>query len=138
MWLSFGGAKSENEFVAPELVKAKLHVKVGGNFGKSKIPWKVEDPGRFQALNRPRVLAGANFIALQRAHVSLHVTRRAVLPKSNTVTGVIGPVHGKNSFYAIGVFKHDVFEICKLVWSRRIFPIVFSHVAFVWRYQIAK
>ena len=70
--------------------------------------------------------------------MSLHVARRAVLPKSNTVTGVIGPVRGKNRFYAVGVFKPELLEICKFVWSRRIFPIVFSLVAFVWRLQIAK
>ena len=72
MWLSFGGVKSQNDFVAPELVEAKLRVMVAGNFGKSKFSWKVEDLGRFQALNRPRVLAGANFIALRRA--SFHFT----------------------------------------------------------------
>ena len=72
MWLSFGGAKSENEFVAPELSNNKLHVMVAEHFGNSKISWKVEDLGRFQALNRPRVLAGANFIALRRA--SFHFT----------------------------------------------------------------
>ena len=79
-----------------------------------------------------------DFNALRRAHVSLHVTRRAVLPKSNTVTGVIGPVRDKNRFRRIGVFKPEFLEICKFVWSRRIFLIVFSHEAFVWRRQIAK
>ena len=28
MWLSFGGVKSQNEFVAPDLVEAKLRVMV--------------------------------------------------------------------------------------------------------------
>ena len=72
IWLSFGGVKSENEFAAPDLAWTKLRVMVAENFGKSKIQWKVEDPGRFRALNRPGVLAGANFIALRRA--SFHIT----------------------------------------------------------------
>ena len=67
MWLSFGGAKSQNEFVAPDLFKAKLCVMVVGSFEKSKISWKFEDLGRFRPLNRPGVFAGANFIALRRA-----------------------------------------------------------------------
>ena len=85
------------------------------NFGKSKISWKVVSPGRFRALNRSGVLAGANFIALRRAHVPLHVTRRAVLPKSNTVTGVIGPVRCNNRFCRICVFKPELLEMCKFV-----------------------
>ena len=52
MWLSIGGAKSQNEFAAPELACNKLPVMVAGNFGKSKFSWKVEDLGRFGALNR--------------------------------------------------------------------------------------
>ena len=59
MWLSFGGAKSQNEFVAAELVGTKLPVMVTGNFGKPKFSWKMQDLGRFRALNRPGVLAGA-------------------------------------------------------------------------------
>ena len=39
---------------------------VAENFGKSKFSWKVGSPGRFRALNRLGVLAGANFIALRR------------------------------------------------------------------------
>ena len=66
MWLSFGGAKSQNEFAAPEIHKAKLRVMVAGNFEKRKFSWKVDAPGRFRALNRSGVLAGANFIALRR------------------------------------------------------------------------
>ena len=94
--------------------------------------------GQFWGAKSLRGLRWRDFNALRRAHVSLYVTRRAVLPKSNTVTGVIGPVHGNNRFYAVGVFKPELFEICKFVWSRRIFPIVFSDVAFVWQCQIAK
>ena len=56
------------------------------------------------------------------------MTRRAVLPKSNTVTGVIGPVHGKHRFNEIGVFTSELLEIREFVWPSRIFPIVFSHV----------
>ena len=63
MWLSFGGVKSQNEFAAPELDCTKLRVMVARNFGKSRFSWKVQDPGRFRALNRSGVLAGANFIA---------------------------------------------------------------------------
>ena len=48
-WLSFGGAKSQNEFAAPELDEAKLRVMVAENFGKSKFSWEIEDPGRFRA-----------------------------------------------------------------------------------------
>ena len=55
------------------------------------------------------------------------MTRKAVLPKSNTVTGVIGPVRGKNRFNAIGLFKPELLEIRKFIWSNRIFPTVFSH-----------
>ena len=72
MWLSFGGAKSQNEFAAPELVEHELPVMVGENFGKPKFSWKMQDLGRFRALNRLGVLAGANFIALRRA--SFHFT----------------------------------------------------------------
>ena len=46
----------------------------------------------------------------------------AVLPKSNTVTGVIGPVCGKNRFYVIDVFKPELLEICKFIWPNRIYP----------------
>ena len=108
------------------------------NFGKSKFSWKVVNFGRFQALSRRRVLAGANFIALRRSHVIFHVARRAVLPKSNTDTGVNGPVRDKNRFGATGVFSPELFEICDFIGFSRIFPIVFLHVAFVWRCQIAK
>ena len=66
------------------------------------------------------------------------MTRRAVLPKSNTVTGVIGPVHGKHRFNIFGVFTGELLEICKFVWSNRIFLQVFSVEASVWRGQIAK
>ena len=52
MWLSIGGAKSQNELAAPDLYSNKLHVVVTENFGKSKFSWEVEDLGRFQALNR--------------------------------------------------------------------------------------
>ena len=52
MWLSIGGAKSQNEFAAPDLYSNKLHAMVTENLGKSKFPRKVEDLGRFGALNR--------------------------------------------------------------------------------------
>ena len=73
------------------------------------------------------------------AHVySYYMTRRAVLPKSNTVTGVIGPVRAENRFNIFGVFNIEFLEIGEFVWSNRIFPMVFSHVAFDWRCHIAK
>ena len=37
------------------------------NVTSINISWKLEDLGRFRALNRSGVLAGANFIALRRA-----------------------------------------------------------------------
>ena len=49
-------------------------------------------------------------------------------PKSNTVTGVIGPVRGKTRFCIFGVFKVAFPEISKLVWSLSI-PLLFS---FIW------
>ena len=56
------------------------------------------------------------------------MTRRAVLPKSNTVTGVIGPVRAENRFWFFDVFNLEFLEIGEFVWPNRIFPIVFSHV----------
>ena len=88
-----------------------------------------------QSLRGPR---WREFHCLAARQLSFYMTRRALCLSSNTVTGVIGPVHGKHRFYKIGVFNRELLEICKFVWSRRIFPIVFSHVAFVWRRQIAK
>ena len=66
------------------------------------------------------------------------ITRRAVLPKSNAVTEVIGPVRAENRFNIFGVFNFEILEIGEFAWSDRIFPIVFSHVAFDWRCHIAK
>ena len=59
-------------------------------------------------------------------------------PKSNTVTGVIGPVRAENRFRFVGVFNLEFLEIGEFVWPNRIFPIVFSHVAFDWRCHITK
>ena len=66
------------------------------------------------------------------------MSRKAVLPKSNTVTGVIGPVRAENRFRFFGVFNLEFLEIGAFVWPTCIFPIVFSHVAFDWRCYIAK
>ena len=66
------------------------------------------------------------------------MTRKAVLPKSNTVTGVIGRVRGENRFRRFGVFNLEFLEIGDFVWSNCIFPIVFSHVAFNSSCHIAK
>ena len=67
-----------------------------------------------------------------------YTTRTAAQPKSNTVTGVIGPVRAENRFSIFGVFNFEFLEIGEFVWPNRIFPIVFSHVAFDWRCHIAK
>ena len=58
------------------------------------------------------------------------LTRRAVLPKSNTGTGVIGRVRDKKRFWAIGLFNLEFLEIGEFAWSNNISRIVFSHVAF--------
>ena len=50
------------------------------------------------------------------------MTRGAVLPKSNTVTGVIAPVYGENRFRYLGVKNAEMLEICKFVWPNGIFP----------------
>ena len=42
-------------------------------------------------------------------------------PKSNTVTGVSGPVHCKNHFRYLGVENVEMLEICKFVWPNCIF-----------------
>ena len=66
------------------------------------------------------------------------MTCRAVLPKSNSPTGAIGPVHCKNRFYSRRVFKREFLEIGEFVSSNNIFYMFFSHVAFDWRCQFAK
>ena len=53
------------------------------------------------------------------------MTRRAVVPKSNTVTGVIGPVHGKNRFHYLGIEKAEMREICKFILMSDYFSSVF-------------
>ena len=58
------------------------------------------------------------------------MTRRAVLPKSNTVTEVIGRVRGEHRFNDFGLFNLEFLEIGEFVWLNRIVPIVFSHLAF--------
>ena len=67
-----------------------------------------------------------------------YMTRRAVLPKSNICTGLIGPVRAENRFGIFGVFNIEFLEIGEFVWPNSIFPIVFLLVAFDWRCQIAK
>ena len=44
----------------------------------------------------------------------------------------------KNRFWGQRVFKPEILEICEFVWSNRIFPEVFSAMAFDWSHQIAK
>ena len=69
----------ENDCQANEIECANRSAPWTGNFRKSEISGKVDDPGRFLALNRPGVLAGANFIALRRTryNVTLLVERYA-------------------------------------------------------------
>ena len=75
---------------------------VNGNFRKSKISWKVEDLGRFRALNHSGVLAGANFIALRRAGLEFKclvewLHRREIAPaggNSVTIAGGNFPIFG--------------------------------------------
>ena len=52
-----------NDCEANEIECANRSAPWSRNFGKLKISRKIEDLGRFQALNRSGVLAGANFIA---------------------------------------------------------------------------
>ena len=67
-----------------------------------------------------------------------YMIRRVVLPKNNTGTGVIGQVRAENRFSIFGVFNFEFLEIAEFVWSNRIFPMIFSHVAFDCRCHIAK
>ena len=66
------------------------------------------------------------------------MTRRAVLPKSNTVTGVIGRIRGQHRFWTIAVFNLEFLEIGEFILCKSIFSIVFSHVAFDWWCHIVK
>ena len=43
-----------------------------------------------------------------------------------------------NRFWGVAVFNPEFLEICEFVWPDGILPIVFLHVAFDWRCQIAK
>ena len=53
------------------------------------------------------VLPGAARCAL----ASHHMTRRAVLPNSNTVTGALGRVYGKHPFRCFGVETAEMLQI---------------------------
>ena len=66
------------------------------------------------------------------------MARSAVSYKIDTGTGVIGRVRDKNRFRAIWLFNLEFLEIGEVVWSNRIFPIVFSRVAFDSRCHITK
>ena len=70
---------SENEFVAPDLYCNMGLVHETEKFEKHKICSEIEAVARLRPQNPSWVLAGANFIALRRAHVLLQVTRRAVV-----------------------------------------------------------
>ena len=70
--------KSKNEFAQPDLEWTIGLASWNRKFEKLKFAREVEDLGRFRALNRPGVLAGANFIALRRTVSYYYVTRRAI------------------------------------------------------------
>ena len=138
MWLSIRGVISPNKCVTPELGKAKLWCHGAGNFENRKfyeILTLVTSEGvifnEFSSLTRISLPCGARL-------AYYYVTRRAVLPKSNTGTGVIGRVRGKNRFNTFGVFNLEFLEICEFVRSNRIFLQVFSVNAFDSCRQIAK
>ena len=106
----FGGAKSQNEFAAPELGGNWFRVVVVGNFGKSKFSWKVDSPGRFRALNRSGELAGATSMLCGVSASYWHMTCRAVWPKSNTIIVVITQVRANiglqwHQRVQIGIFR---------------------------------
>ena len=67
-----------------------------------------------------------------------YVILKAVSCKSNTGTWYFRQINMKNRFWAPRVFKPEILEICEFVWSNRIFPEVFSAMAFDWSHQIAK
>ena len=50
----------------------------------------------------------------------------------------LGQIDMKTRFRLRRVFKAEILEICEFVWSNRIFPEVFSAMAFDWSHQIAK
>ena len=54
------------------------------------------------------------------------------------VPGCFAQIDMKNRFTGRRVFKAEILEICEFVWSNRIFPEVFSAMAFDWSHQIAK
>ena len=54
-----------------------------------------------------------------------YVTRRAVLPKSNTAPGVICAVRGQSGFSSRRVFTAEFLEICKFILMSEYFSAVF-------------
>ena len=54
-----------------------------------------------------------------------YMTRRAVLPKSNTGTGTLGRIQTTYRFCTLAVFNLEFLEICEFVWPNRIFLQVF-------------
>ena len=67
-----------------------------------------------------------------------YMTRRAVLPKSNTGTGTLGRIQTTYRFCTLAVFNLEFLEIREFISSNRIFPMFFSHVAFDWWCHIVK
>ena len=87
----------------------------------ARISWNIEAGEGLRAPNEWNFFAGA-ISMLCGAHVYYsYMTRKAVLPKSNTVTGVIDRIRARNRFGTFGVFNLEILEICKFVWSNRIF-----------------
>ena len=62
----------------------------------------------------------------------------APLPPQRGGCHKFGQTDDKNRFGAPVVFNPEFLEICEFVWSNRIFPEVFSAMAFDWSHQIAK
>ena len=92
MWLSIRGVISPNKCVTPELGGNKLRCHGPENFENLKFHEKITLVTSetikfydFSSLTRISLPCGARL-------AYYYVTRRAVLPKSNTVTGVIGRV----------------------------------------------
>ena len=67
-----------------------------------------------------------------------YMTRRAVLPKSNTGTGTLGRIQTTYRFCTLAVFNLEFLEICEFVCANRIFLQVFSVFPFDPCDQIAK
>ena len=71
MWLSFGGAKSQNEFAAAEIVGTKLRVMVVENSGNRAFHRKLT----FRAAFEFKIVQGSSL-----ARISLHCDAQGSFP----------------------------------------------------------